>query len=697
MSDRVQQVFEYVCDLPPKERDAYLDSEVGENPELRKEIESLLAAHDGAGRFLGDPTSDFIDPNSAPLSVEMGEVIGRYKLLEPIGEGGFGVVYMAQQLAPIKRKVALKIIKLGMDTKQVVARFEAERQALGMMEHPNIANVFDGGATKTGRPYFVMELVRGDPITEFCDKRKLTTDERLSLFLQVCDAVQHAHQKGIIHRDIKPNNVLVTVANDKPVAKVIDFGIAKATNSELTEKTLFTEFRQLIGTPEYMSPEQAERSGVDVDTRTDIYSLGVLLYEILTGTTPFDARRLRSAAWGTLQDIIRDEDPPVPSTRVSTLKDSEIDSKRAISFEKLSHELRGELDWIVMMAMAKDRTQRYSTTAAFAEDIQRHLEDQPVVAGPVSASYRLKKLYKRHKGAIFAAGTALATLLIGLVAAVCMMFWALEERNHALEAEKHARAAERRARVASQKAEKESQRAGAIADLAGNFATNDKPASNEWRSRIKEIKASMPADDVGRIREECNYASWLCTHGLFNNLESSWKEAALILEELYPRAEKYLEPSDNHYFSVTNAWLLVKVIHQKVNPLEVIEAYGKLLESTECIYGTKSEQFHELTLEYATALLRADKVDDALKQMDVYLAFEGKPNYTMTHKYRLQMVKAAIEEVDSETMPESLRLVLDVHDRHADENTVPGFWGDDDKVDEDEVEKDEELSEEDAE
>ncbi len=678
MTDRVQEVFEYVCDLPLKEREAYLDSEVGENPAVRREVESLLAAHDGAGRFLGAPTSEFVDPHAAPLAVEIGDVIGRYKLLERIGEGGFGVVYMAQQLAPIKRKVALKIIKLGMDTRQVVARFEAERQALGLMEHPNIANVFDGGATKTGRPYFVMELVRGDPITEFCDNRKLSTNDRLNLFLQVCDAVQHAHHKGIIHRDIKPNNVLVTVANDKPVAKVIDFGIAKATNSELTEKTLFTEFRQLIGTPEYMSPEQAERSGVDVDTRTDIYSLGVLLYEILTGTTPFDARRLRSAAWGTLQDIIRDEDPPVPSTRVSTLKDalSTTESNRAVSAGKLSNELRGELDWIVMMAMAKDRTQRYSTTAALGEDVQRYLEDQPVVAGPVSATYRLKKTYKRHKGAIFAAGTAIAALLIGLIAAVWMMFWALEERDHAREAEMHARAAERKARRASQLAE-------TMADIAGNFAAGDTPNANEWRSQIEEFKRTMPPDNVERIQQECNYASWLCTHGLFNNIESCWDEAETILEELYPRAEKHLKPADPHYFSVTNAWLLLKVVHHKVDPKEVVGAYGKLIDSTLLIHGDTSEQFHELTLEYATLLLRANMMEDAVKQMETYLAYEGKPNYTMSHKYRLQMIKAAIDSMDSHSeSPDVFKQVIAVHDEHADENTVPGFWGDDDDKEE---------------
>jgi len=286
------------------ERAAYLCTVCGNNTGLRAEVESLLKSHEQAGDFL--PTPD-LDPevtlDSTPMAERPGAVIGRYKLLEKIGEGGMAVVYMAEQEKPIRRKAALKIIKLGMDTKSVIARFEAERQALAMMDHPNIAKVLDAGATETGRPYFVMELVKGISITEYCDKNKLSTAERLDLFLQVCNAVKHAHQKGIIHRDIKPSNVMVTLHDGTPVPKVIDFGIAKATNQRLTEKTLFTRYAQMIGTPAYMSPEQAEMSGLDVDTRTDIYSLGVLLYELLTGTTPFDGQKLRSAGYLELQRI----------------------------------------------------------------------------------------------------------------------------------------------------------------------------------------------------------------------------------------------------------------------------------------------------------------------------------------------------------------------------------------------------------
>jgi len=315
----------------------------------------------------------------------IGETVSeKYKLLEELGSGGMGVVYKAEQTKPIKRSVALKIIKLGMDTKQVVARFETERQALAVMDHPNIAKVFDGGATETGRPYFVMEFVRGIPITEYCDKHKLTTRERLELFIQVCQAVQHAHQKGVIHRDLKPSNILVVVQEDKLIPKIIDFGIAKATEHRLTERTLFTEQGQLIGTPEYMSPEQAEMSGLDVDTRTDIYSLGVILYELLVGVLPFDPKTLREAGFGEIQRIIRETDPPKVSTRLSGLGDTDtsIAEQRRTDVAVLHKQLKGDLDWITMKAMEKDRMRRYATASEFAADIEKHLKHEPVLARP---------------------------------------------------------------------------------------------------------------------------------------------------------------------------------------------------------------------------------------------------------------------------------------------------------------------------
>jgi serine/threonine protein kinase/Flp pilus assembly protein TadD len=347
----------------------------------------------------------------------IGEIVSdKYKLLEELGSGGMGIVYKAEQKKPVKRSVALKIIKLGMDTKQVVARFETERQALAVMDHPNIAKVYDGGATESGRPYFVMELVRGIPITDYCDKHKLTTKERLELFMNVCQAVQHAHQKGIIHRDLKPSNILIVVQEEKHIPKIIDFGIAKATEHSMTERTLFTEQGQLIGTPEYMSPEQAEMSGLDVDTRTDIYSLGVILYELIVGVLPFDPETLRKAGLGEIQRIIRETNPPKASTRLSSLGDTQtsIALRRGTDVASLQKQLKGELDWIMMKAMAKDRTQRYSSASEFAADIGRYLRHEPVLAGPLSTMYRLRKFVKRHKLGVAAVAILIITISIGI-------------------------------------------------------------------------------------------------------------------------------------------------------------------------------------------------------------------------------------------------------------------------------------------
>jgi serine/threonine protein kinase/WD40 repeat protein len=434
--DRAADIFHEARSLSPLARDELIAMRCAGDPELAKLVQ-LLIRGDAAplpAEAMAEQIRAAGEVVAASTTADLLTTrIGGYKLLERLGEGGFGVVYLAEQEYPVRRRVALKVIKLGMDTKQVVARFEAERQALAIMDHPNIAKVFDGGATETGRPYFVMELVHGVPITEYCDRERLSLTARLELVVAVCDALQHAHQKGVIHRDIKPSNVLVGRSDSGPVPKIIDFGIAKATAARLTEKTIFTETRQMLGTPEYMSPEQSGSSAGDIDTRSDIYSTGVLLYELLSGATPFDSARLRSAAYGEIQRIIREEEPPKPSTRLSSLHASieEIAARRAMVPAKLTTSLRGELDWIVMKAIEKERSRRYGSAGELGADLRRFLTGEAVLAAPSGTVYQFRKWVRRNRAAVLAVSAVTVTLVGGLIGTGIGLVRARDERERA--------------------------------------------------------------------------------------------------------------------------------------------------------------------------------------------------------------------------------------------------------------------------
>ena len=516
----------------PAQREKFLERACAGDAALRSAVREMLSLHQDAEKFflrgksaVASAQMDFAPgesqiPAKSPGSPdetdkEIGSRLGHYKILQKLGEGGWGSVYMAEQEQPVRRRVAVKIIKAGMDSKSIVARFEGERQALALMDHPNIARVLDAGTTESGRPFFVMELVRGLRITTFCDENNFDTRQRLDLFIKVCHAIQHAHSKGIIHRDIKPSNILVTIIDGVAIPKVIDFGIAKAVEGRLTENTLFTAYEQFVGTPAYMSPEQAEMSGLDVDTRSDIYSLGVLLYELLAGKTPFDSKVLMQSGWDEMRKMLREKEPPAPSTMITSMGPTEMKTMAGLRHAeppKLISLLKGDLDWIVMRALEKDRNRRYQTANGFAMDVQRYLNNEPVVARPPSRMYRLQKLIRRNKVVFAATAVVAATLVAGLGISTWMFFRERESRREQAHLREQAQQSEKRENELRQQAE-----AREKINQAAIFVSQEK--FDQASRLLEEIKTPPPKPSLDGVSAYRSVGEWLARQG-------RWTEAA---------------------------------------------------------------------------------------------------------------------------------------------------------------------------
>ena len=534
--NRVQEIFAAAIEISDEaERETMLDRECGNSSTLRAQIADLLAVRPQAEEFFSDcrpdgstsvVSSDPFETRTDSDDQNIGSRIGPYKILQKIGEGGCGGVYMAEQERPVRRRVALKIIKLGMDTKNVIARFESERQALAMMDHPNIARVLDAGTTEAGRPFFVMELIHGVNILEFCDKNNLDTRKRVELFVHVCNAIQHAHQKGIVHRDIKPSNILVTLHDGLPVPKVIDFGIAKAMTEPLTDKTLFTRYGFFMGTPAYMSPEQAEFSGLDVDTRSDIYSLGVLLYELLTGRPPFDQNDLMSSGLDEMRRTLREREPYRPSAKLKTYSTEELTAtaaRRHTETSKLQTLLKRDLDWIVMKTLEKDRRRRYETANGLAMDIGRFLNNEPIVARPPSRRYRLQKLVQRNRTVSSAATIVTLVMFAWLGTSTWLFFKEKRLRNLAVEAEQQAEQARQNEARLRREAEARAEIARAMVMLnQGRLPEAEKLLS---QLRVPVIEPSLEASDVFRI-----LGDWAASEGRWNQAEIQFKRLDLAYQ-----------------------------------------------------------------------------------------------------------------------------------------------------------------------
>ncbi len=607
-----KSIFEAAVQYPPEQRTGFVERACGRDVRLRNRVEALLQAHEQAGPFLERPSVAgsvkdlLLAAATVSVTEKPGDRIGRYKLLEKIGEGGWGVVYMAEQEEPLRRKVAVKIIKLGMDSKSVIARFEAERQALALMDHPNIAKVLDAGTTDTGRPFFVMELVHGIRITDYCDQKQLSTEERLALFMQVCHAIQHAHQKGIIHRDIKPSNILVTLHDGVPVSKVIDFGIAKAANQQpLTDHTIFTAFAQFLGTPAYMSPEQAEMSGLDIDTRSDIYSLGVLLYELLTGRTPFDSKELLAAGLESMRRTIREQEPPKPSTCLHAMRAAELTrtaEHRRLDPPRLLHKVRGDLDWIVMKTIEKDRRRRYPTANDLAADIQRHLNHEPVSAAAPGLLYRSTKFVRRHKAA-FATAAALVALL---VAGVVVSTW---QAVRATRAEKLAQNEAMWATRAEKLAKDEFAREERTTRILETILMSLGPSADR-RVMPEAILAAAAASfedalkdrpDGGlSLRGYAGRAYWAL--GFYKEAEAIWRESLAVMRKLFPDGSPMVAAALDD---------LAIAIYSRGRLAEAEDLEREALEMRRKFLGQDHEEY-AISLNNLALILRAEgKLDEA--------------------------------------------------------------------------------------